>query len=110
MNYWTPEQHQHLLALCDRYAVARLWLFGSATTGKFDPARSDFDFLVEQLPNEDALFLGETMLGLWDDLEALFERRIDLVAIETVSNPYLWASIERTRLLLYDRASEQVSA
>jgi predicted nucleotidyltransferase len=30
-------------ALCRRYGVRRLELFGSATTGAFDPQRSDVD-------------------------------------------------------------------
>ncbi len=110
MKYWTPEQHQQLLALCFRYGVGRMWLFGSATPDAFDPARSDFDFLVEMVPEEDALVLGENLLSLWDELEELFGRRVDLLGIETIRNPYLWASIDRTRQLLYDRTSEKVSA
>ena len=109
MQYWTDAQHQQLLALCDRYAVARLWLFGSATTGKFDPARSDFDFLLEMAPQEDGLVLGRNILALWDALEGLFERRVDLVGLETITNPYLWASIDRTRQLLYDRVYDRTS-
>ncbi len=108
MQYWTDDQHQQLLALCDRYGVARLWLFGSATTSEFDSTQSDFDFLLEQIPNTDPFVLGDNYLDLWDGLERLFERRIDLVALETISNPYLWASIERTRELIYDQSSEKV--
>ena len=33
--------------LCRRYGVRRLVLFGSAVTDRFDPSRSDVDFLVE---------------------------------------------------------------
>jgi uncharacterized protein len=33
--------------LCPKFRVRRLDLFGSATTGNFDPARSDVDLLVE---------------------------------------------------------------
>jgi predicted nucleotidyltransferase len=33
--------------LCRKFRVRRLDLFGSATTGHFDPARSDVDLLVE---------------------------------------------------------------
>lgn len=40
---WTPTQHQQLLALCQQHGVEKLWVFGSAATGTFDPARSDQD-------------------------------------------------------------------
>ena len=33
-------------ALCRRYGVRRLDLFGSAATGAFDPATSDLDFVA----------------------------------------------------------------
>src|SRR5260370_19592310 len=36
-----------LRMLCQRFGVRRLDLFGSAVTGRFDPARGDIDFLVE---------------------------------------------------------------
>jgi len=42
------EQHRdQLSALCRQYGVRRLDVFGSAANGRFDPARSDLDFLVE---------------------------------------------------------------
>ncbi|MGN6033725.1 MAG: nucleotidyltransferase family protein, partial [Thermomicrobiales bacterium] len=38
---------QEIRALCERFDVRRLELFGSAATGRFDPAHSDIDFLVD---------------------------------------------------------------
>ena len=38
---------EELQALCRRFHVRRLDLFGSAARGDFDPVRSDIDFLVE---------------------------------------------------------------
>jgi predicted nucleotidyltransferase len=46
---------------CERFAVARLRVFGSAVTGQFDPAKSDIDFLVDfrsDTPRGIAPFLG----------------------------------------------------
>jgi hypothetical protein len=37
-----------ITALCERYGVAHLELFGSATSTEFNPETSDFDFLVER--------------------------------------------------------------
>ena len=40
-------RREELWALCRRFHVRRLDLFGSAARGDFDPERSDLDFLVE---------------------------------------------------------------
>src|SRR3974377_939084 len=91
------ESHQEeLRALCRRFQVRRLDLFGSAARGGFDPEHSDIDFIVEfhrgapQHPF-DAYF------GLKEELEALFGRKVDLVELSAVRNPYLRASIEQSR-------------
>ena len=39
-------KREELARLCVRYHVCRLELFGSAAGDRFDPARSDLDFLV----------------------------------------------------------------
>ena len=39
-----------IMALCERYGVAQLELFGSATGATFDPASSDYDFLLKLAP------------------------------------------------------------
>ncbi len=45
------EKRQDLIALCRRYGVKRLEVFGSAARGAdFDPTRSDADFLVTFSP------------------------------------------------------------
>jgi uncharacterized protein len=92
-----------LATLCERYGVARLALFGSALREDFDPERSDLDFVVEfrrMTPQEHA----ESFFGLLEDLEALFERGVDLVEIQTVRNPYLRREIEAEHKVLYAAA------
>ncbi len=91
---------EELRALCRRFHVRRLDLFGSAARGDFDPARSDLDFLVEfnrSAPQHpfDAYF------GLKEALEELFGRPVDLVEAGAVRNPYLKASIEQSRENVY---------
>lgn len=95
------QEHQaELLDLCRRYRVRRLDLFGSATGAKFDPARSDLDFLVEfeDLRTEDA---ADRYLGLLVDLEDLFGRKVDLVTSGGRRNPFFREEVERTRVPLY---------
>jgi len=96
------ESKQELLTdLCRRYGVRRLELFGSAATDAFDPSRSDLDFLVEFLPQQE---LGPWMrhyFAFRTELARLFGRPVDLVMAGAVKNPHFRRELERTRTLLY---------
>jgi predicted nucleotidyltransferase len=93
---------QELKALCRRFHVRRLDLFGSAARGDFERDRSDIDLLVEfDRQNPDAFAL-RTYLGLKEALEELFGRPVDLVEAGAVENPYLKASIEAAQESLFE--------
>jgi predicted nucleotidyltransferase len=95
------EKHSAELAdLCRRFHVQRLDLFGSATTGRFDPATSDLDFLVEYEPMAPEL-LVDSYFGLLEALEVLFQRSVDLVSARAIRNPYFAESVEATRQPVY---------
>jgi predicted nucleotidyltransferase len=81
--------------------------FGSVVSNQFDPEKSDLDFLVE-MEEMPPLERGENLIGLWEALEALFARKVDLITNQPIKNPYLRDSIERSKLLIYDRESEKV--
>jgi len=72
-------QHRdELRDLCRRFGVRRLEVFGSAARpADFDPARSDIDFLVEFAVEETDF---RRFLDFKAALEALLNRRVDLVA------------------------------
>jgi uncharacterized protein len=77
------EKRDALAAICRRYGVARLEIFGSAARGtRFDPERSDADFLVTFTPavRNDLAALSD----LKDALERLLGRSVDLVEREMV--------------------------
>ena len=79
-------RREELAALCRRFHVRRLDVFGSAARGDFDPACSDLDFLVEFAAADDDL---ARFVDFKEALEALLARRVDLVdrkAIETSQN------------------------
>jgi uncharacterized protein len=97
---------QALAGLCGRYGVRRLELFGSAATGSFDPERSDLDFLVEFDADPTRLF--DRYFGLKESLEALFGRKVDLVTVGALQNPYFIESVNATRQVLY--AAEDAKA
>ncbi len=100
MDRIIPEHQEELGRLCAQYIVRRLEVFGSAATRQFDPSASDLDFLVELEPGSPEE-LAERYLGLLEDLEELFGRRIDLVMAAAVKNPYFLQQIESSRTLLY---------
>src|SRR5260221_8221259 len=83
-----------LAAVCRRYGVVRLEVFGSAARGTdFDARHSDADFLVTFSPgrrNDLAAFAD-----LKDQLEELLQRPVDLVERE---------DIERSRNFIRRRA------
>ncbi len=62
-----------IAAVCRRYRVRRLAVFGSAVTEAFDPDRSDVDFLVEFADGVDELF--DAYFGLKEELERLVDPR-----------------------------------
>jgi hypothetical protein len=88
---------EELRSLCRRFHVRRLDLFGSAARGDFDPDRSDVDFLVQFDRGHPDAFSLKTYFGLKESLEALLGRPVDLVEAGALRNPYLKASIERSR-------------
>ena len=90
-------RRDELRAVCRRFHVRRLDLFGSAARGDFEPQRSDVDFLVEfDRTHPDALSL-RTYFGLKEALEGLLGRPVDLVEPGAVRNPCLKASTEGSR-------------
>ena len=95
------EHKSEIANLCRAYGVLRLEAFGSGAREKdFDPARSDADFLVE-FSSISALPPLRQYFGFAGALKELLGRPVDLVAERTISNPYLRASIERDRELVY---------
>ncbi|HKX46403.1 MAG TPA: nucleotidyltransferase domain-containing protein [Planctomycetota bacterium] len=95
------ERHRdEIVALCKRYGVVRLDVFGSATGERFDPERSDVDFLVEFEPRPPGEY-ADAFFGLLESLEDLLQRRVDLVVEPAIRNPYFRRNIERGRETVY---------
>ena len=87
-------------ALCRRYHVRRLELFGSAASGQDRPGESDLDFLVEFDPPPPGAY-ADAYFGLLEALQSLFGRPVDLVVASAIKNPYFRQSVEQTKTLLY---------
>ena len=94
--------------ICDENPVIeKLYIFGSALTSRFNEMESDIDILVETtniIPEEK----GEKLIILWDNLESLFNRKIDLLTENSLHNPFLKKEIEKTRKLIYNGQDKQI--
>ena len=94
------QARDNLADLCRRHSVHRLSLFGSATGPAFNPDRSDLDFIVEFEALTPAEY-AEAYFGLWEDLQRLFDRPVDLLTEPALGNPYLRKAVEQSRIELY---------
>jgi uncharacterized protein len=93
------ERQDEIGALCRRFGVARLDLFGSGATGSL-VAKSDLDFVVEFAAPGGPGY-ADRYFGLLESLEALFGRDVDLVVERAISNPYFQESVDRSRVPLF---------
>ncbi|MDR1671556.1 MAG: nucleotidyltransferase domain-containing protein [Alistipes sp.] len=100
MNALVEQKLPEIRALCEKYHVERLYLFGSATGDDFTD-KSDLDFLYSHKKGIPVLKRGEFFFELHYALEALFDRDIDLLSEQSLSNPYFIASVEKSKQLLY---------
>jgi predicted nucleotidyltransferase len=99
---------EEIARLCLAYGVDRLEVFGSAADGRFDPARSDFDFIVRFAPDAQAS-VGRRFLELADALEALLGRRVDLLTDQPIRNPFLRRAVDASRREIYVRSTAEAS-
>ena len=87
--------------ICRRLQVKRLGLFGSALSQSFSQS-SDVDVLVIFDSGED-VDLFDKYFELKEQLEIIFKREVDLVIDRKFKNPVLRESIDRTRMVIYER-------
>jgi uncharacterized protein len=95
-------------ALCRKYRVVRLALFGSAARADFDPERSDLDFLVEF---EELGWRGsaDRYFGVLHGLEDLLGRKIDLVDRKAVTSRIFMESATGVSQTIYAAAIAKAS-
>lgn len=101
MPGFIQEHRDAVAALCLRHHARRLELFGSATRADFAPERSDLDFLVEWPADLPPGTYATAFFGLKRDLEALFDRPVDLLSPQQLVNPYLRQRVDAERLTVY---------
>jgi len=94
--------------LCRQHGVRKLAVFGSAVKGTFDPATSDFDFVLEFLDYGPGV--SKRFIYFADSLEALLDRPVDLVFESKLSNPYFRDEVLSTMEIVYDAESRRDAA
>jgi len=98
MSYSIPIPREQLTAICIKWRVRELSLFGSVLRDDFSPS-SDIDVLVSFDPAA-AWTLWDLMV-MKEELEAIFGRPVDLVEKEALRNPWRKRRILSTYEVVY---------
>lgn len=89
-----------IAALCRKYGVVRMDVFGSAIRDDYRIGQSDVDLLAD-FGDQDPFQLVDAYFGLLEDLRVLLGTNVDLVMTDAIKNRYIRAEVERTRQMLY---------
>jgi len=106
-NSLIKANYDDFIELCRSHRVAKMYAFGSSVSGNFNPKTSDIDVVVS-IGIDDPVDRGEALISLWDKLEILFHRKVDLLTEDSIRNPYLRSNIDRTKKLVYDGEGKKV--
>jgi predicted nucleotidyltransferase len=98
MNVEIADKISQLVALCKKYRVATMYLFGSAAVGNFNE-NSDIDLLISFQNDVTLNEYADNYFDLMFEIEDMFGRKVDLVTENTLSNPYFIRSVEQTKQL-----------
>jgi predicted nucleotidyltransferase len=93
------KNREDLKLLCTLYNVDKMYLFGSALNSNFN-TKSDIDLLVKFKSIELSKYFDNYM-NFKERLEKLFGREVDLVEEQTLKNPILINSINKSKELIY---------
>lgn len=85
--------------ICASYKVRTLFAFGSVTSDRFKPD-SDVDLIVD-IAESDPIAYSDSYFKIKEQLEAIFNRHVDLLEQKALKNPFLKKEIDRTKILIY---------
>ena len=90
-----------IIALCKKYKVAKLWVFGSILTPRFND-ESDVDFLVDfDEQHIDLLDYADNFFNFIHEIEAVVGRKVDMVVNKSIKNRFFRKEVDETRRLLW---------
>lgn len=92
---------EKIAALCRRYKVSKLWVFGSVLTPRFND-ESDVDFLVDFDEHKiDLLDYADNFFDFIHAIEAVIGRKVDMVVNKSIKNRFFREEVDATRQLLW---------
>ena len=96
----TPQIAQTIAEYFKTQPVEKAWLFGSYSRGE-ETEDSDVDILVVLDHSQP---IGLKFFGMWNDLEQLLGRSVDLVTEGSLAD-FARKSVEQDKILIYERAA-----
>ena len=87
--------------VCQSLPIKRLGLFGSALTENFT-SKSDIDILVVFEEDNDIDYFDK-YFELKENLENIFNKKVDLVIDKKFKNPYFQKAVDSSRRIIYER-------
>lgn len=97
MNSLIESNLSEIKELMQSYGVISAYLFGSAANGNMT-GDSDVDFLVRFSPDLNYTDYGNNYFQLIYALQKLLKKDVDIVAEETITNPYLLTKINSQKI------------
>ena len=105
MNPIIEKKSLELKNVFEKHKVKEAYIFGSCVSPNslnFNE-KSDIDFLVEFDKNLEELEYGKQWFSLLENLENLLNRKIDLLTIESLKNPYFIQELNKTKVKIYGK-------
>ena len=100
MHQIIENNKSRLIELCEKFDVQSMYVFGSAATGDFND-QSDVEILVSFKKDISIDQYTDNYFDLYYQLRAMFNKKVDLVTENSLSNPYFIKSIDESKKLLY---------
>ena len=91
---------QSIRAILQRHNVKRAFVFGSACTERFNKD-SDIDIIVAFQKRYFDNYV-DNYISFESELSNLLQRSVDIVAEETIQNPYFIQSVNQTKSFIYE--------
>ncbi len=99
MNAILQNNLKQIEAACKTHNVKSLFAFGSVCSDKFTEL-SDIDLLVSFHPMDYGEY-ADNYFDMAEKMEEVFQRSVDLVTENSLSNPYFIKSVNESKIQLY---------
>ena len=100
MNILLRNNPDKIRKCCREHEVEKLYAFGSVMTDNFSD-NSDIDLIVrfKEIPFEK---YADNYFELHEIFQKFFNRKVDLITENSLSNPYFIKKINQTKAVLYE--------